>query len=168
MKKGLDVVKIRLVKEDCLYENDFVTSKSDAVEVMKKELADYDREVFCILNLKTRGEVINMNIVSQGTWNASIVSPREVFKSSILSNAAGIIALHNHPSGNIKPSREDYETTKRLKECGDLLDIPLIDHVIVAAGGRKVYSFKEHDELDIGEKGYVKEPEIDYDEEMEI
>ncbi len=93
-----------------------------------------------------------MNIVSQGTLNSTVVSPREVFKSSILSNAAGIIALHNHPSGNPTPSREDYETTKRLKECGDLLDIPLIDHVIVAAGGDKSYSFRELDELDIEDK----------------
>lgn len=146
--KGLQVVKIRLVKEEILYDKDYVNSKTDAIAVMKKELSEYDREVFCILNLKTSGEVINMNIVSQGTLNSTVVSPREVFKSSILSNAAGIIALHNHPSGNPTPSREDYETTKRLKECGDLLDIPLIDHVIVAAGGEKSYSFKEHDELD--------------------
>ena len=150
--KGLQVVKIRLVKEEILYDKDYVNSKTDAIAVMKKELSEYDREVFCILNLKTSGEVINMNIVSQGTLNSTVVSPREVFKSSILSNAAGIIALHNHPSGNPTPSREDYETTKRLKECGDLLDIPLIDHVIVAAGGEKSYSFKEHDELDVKKK----------------
>ena len=147
-KKGLQVVKIRLVKETCLYENDFVNTKTQAVEVMKKELAYYDREVFCILNLKTSGEVINMNIVSQGTLNATMVSPRDVFKSSILSNAAGIIALHNHPSGNVNPSREDFEVTKRLKDCGELMDIELIDHIIVAAGGEKVYSFRDHGDLE--------------------
>ena len=66
------------------------------VELMAKELSQYDREVFCILNMKNNGQVINMNLVSVGTINASLVIPREVFKSSILANASAIIGLHNH------------------------------------------------------------------------
>ena len=90
--EGLEVVNIRLVKEPSLYSERSIQSIDDAVEVMAEELSHYDREVFCILNLKSDGSVINMNVVSQGTLNATLVSPREVFKSSILSNAAAIIA----------------------------------------------------------------------------
>lgn len=146
-QKGLNVVKIRLVKEEPLFKNRTIRNKDDAVDVLKDELSEYDREVFCILNLKTDGSVINMNIVSQGTLNASLISPREVFKSSILSNAAGLIMLHNHPSGNCKPSMEDYEATKRMVECGKLLDIKVVDHIVVGAQTGRAYSFLEHNEL---------------------
>ena len=84
------------------------------VELMAKELSQYDREVFCILNMKNNGQVINMNLVSVGTINASLVIHREVFKSSILANASAIIGLHNHPSGNVKPSKEDMIVTRKL------------------------------------------------------
>lgn len=102
------------------------------------ELKTYDREIFAILNLKANGQIINMNICSVGTLNASLVSPREVFKSAILSNAAAFIAIHNHPSGSLEPSAEDYEVTKRLKECGELLDIKMLDHLIVAGESGKL------------------------------
>lgn len=138
----LNVVNVRLVKETSLYSEKKISSPDDVIDLMRDELKTYDREVFCILNLKSDGSVINMSVVSVGTLNASLVSPREVFKSSILSNAAGIIALHNHPSGNTTPSQDDIETTKRLEECGKLLDIKLVDHIIVGAGNDKHYSFK--------------------------
>ncbi|MFR8812045.1 MAG: JAB domain-containing protein, partial [Lachnospiraceae bacterium] len=64
--------------------------------------------------------------VSQGTLNSSEVSPREVFKSSILSNSAAVLLFHNHPSGDVKPSKQDYEATKRLVQCGKLLGIPVM------------------------------------------
>ena len=79
----------------------------------------------CVLNLKTNGEVINLNVVSLGSLNASIMEPREVFKSSILSNAASIILLHNHPSGELQPSKEDVKVTKRIGAVGEMLGIPL-------------------------------------------
>lgn len=145
--EGLEVVNIRLVKEPSLYSERSIHSVDDAVEVMAEELSHYDREVFCILNLKSDGSVINMNVVSQGTLNATLISPREVFKSSILSNAAAIIALHNHPSGNTKPSKDDYETTKRLVKCGEILDIAMIDHIIVGSRNGKPYSLRAHNEL---------------------
>ena len=100
------------------------------------------------MNLKTNGQIINLNICSMGTLNASLVSPREVFKSSILSNAASFIAVHNHPSGSTTPSYEDIETTKRLKACGDLLDIRMLDHIIVAAESGDTFSFRENGLMD--------------------
>ena len=147
IQKGLKLVKIRLVKEKTMFRSRMIRNSDDAVEAMRDELAGYDREVFCILNLKTDGSVINMNIVSQGTLNSSLISPREVFKSSILSNAAGIIMLHNHPSGNVQPSPEDYDATKRMVECGKMLDIAVVDHIVVGAETGLAYSFKAHDEL---------------------
>ena len=71
-----------------------------------------------------------------------MVSPREVFKSSILSNAAAFIAIHNHPSGSSKPSQEDRDVTKRLLECGKLMDIKMLDHIIVAGESAEMTSFK--------------------------
>lgn len=144
----LEVVNIRLVKEPSIYSDKILDSPQAVVELMAKELAQYDREVLCILNMKTDGQVINMNIVSVGTVNSSLVNPREVFKSSILSNASGIIAIHNHPSGNIKPSREERNITKRLKQCGELMGIELLDHIIIGGTNGKMFSFKSENMLD--------------------
>ena len=144
----LKVVNVRLVKEPSLFSNEPLKTPRDALRLIAKELATYDREVFLILNLKYNGQVINMNICSVGTLNASLVSPREVFKSSILSNAGAFIAIHTHPSGNISPSQDDKQLTKRLMECGRLLDIRLIDHIIVAAETGEMFSFKEEGLMD--------------------
>ena len=144
----IQVVNVRLVKEPSLYSADPVTSPTDVLKVVAKELATYDREVFAVLNLKTNGQVINLNICSVGTLNASLVSPREVFKSCILSNASAFIALHNHPSGNPEPSQEDIETTRRLMECGQMLDIRMLDHVIIAAETGEMMSFKNQGLMD--------------------
>lgn len=148
----LDVVKVKLVKEAPLYADKKISCSDDVIEFMQEELKGFDREAFCILNLKTDGSVINMNIVSIGTLNASLVEPREIFKCCILSNAAAFIAFHNHPSGNITPSQEDIRTTKRLEEAGKLLNIRLVDHIIVGAGTNESYSFKANDMLSVDEK----------------
>ena len=140
----LEVVNVRLVKEPSLYSPEPIHSPDDVLKVIAKEIATYDREVFAILNLKSSGQIINLNICSIGTLNASLVSPREVFKSSILSNAANFIAIHNHPSGNPFPSSEDIDTTKRLEMCGDLLGIEMLDHIIIAGETRERFSFREN------------------------
>jgi DNA repair proteins len=131
----LEVVNIRLVPEPSLLSEIPLKSPHIVLEVIGKELATYDREVFCILNLKSNNQIINMNIVSIGTLNHLLISPREVFKSSILSNAANIIAIHNHPSGSLTPSKEDVHITDILKESGKLLGIRLLDHIIVGRQG---------------------------------
>lgn len=153
----LKVVNIRLVKEPSMYGEKPIKTPQDAAEIMAQELSQYDREVFCILNLKSDGHVINMNIVSMGTLNSSIVSPREVFKSSILSNAAGIIAIHNHPSGNLSPSQDDIETTKRLNECGEILDIKLVDHIIVGGNDVRTFSMRGEGYMDFSIKSRVRD-----------
>ena len=142
MKNELDVVNIRLVKEPSLYSTKPLNSPEAVLELMAEEMSSYDRAVLCILNLKANSQVINMNIVSVGTINSALVNPREIFKSSILSNACAIIAIHKHPSGNIMPSREDVNITKRLKMSGAILGIELLDHIIIGGTSGEMYSFK--------------------------
>ncbi|HIS07612.1 MAG TPA: JAB domain-containing protein [Candidatus Choladocola avistercoris] len=141
MMNELNVVNIRLVNEPSLYSEKELKSPEAVLELMASEMASYDREVLCVLNLKANGQVINMNIVSVGTVNASLVNPREIFKSSILSNACGIILVHNHPSGRMSPSKEDVNVTKRLRMAGAILGIELLDHVIIGGTSGKMYSF---------------------------
>jgi len=152
MENELEVVNIRLVKEPSLYSEKILDSPQAVVELMAKELAQYDREIFCVLNMKNNGQVINMNMVSVGSINASLVIPREVFKSSILANASAIIGLHNHPSGNAKPSKEDMLVTRKLQQCGQLLGIELLDHIIVGGTNEKMFSFREKKMLNVAER----------------
>lgn len=147
MNYELDVVQIRLVKEAPWYSEAPVTNCDEIAKLMIKEFEDYDREVLCILNLATDGKIINANVVSVGTINATLVSPREIFKSSILSNAASIIAVHNHPSGNVKPSKTDKLETQRLREAGELLDIELLDHIIIGGRDDNYFSFRTENML---------------------
>ncbi|GAB6109602.1 RadC family protein [Fusibacter bizertensis] len=122
-----------------------ITSPSDVVKFFSTELSDSNVEKFAIVLLNTKNEVINWEIISIGSLNASIVHPREVFNRAIKRSAASIIAIHNHPSGAIEPSREDLSITKRLSESGQLIGIPLIDHIII--GKSCYYSFKEQNQL---------------------
>jgi DNA repair protein RadC len=137
-----------MVKEPSLYSTEKITSPEDVKKVIAKELATYDREVFAVLNLKTNGQPINLNICSVGTLDASVVSPREVFKSTILSNSAAFVAIHNHPSGSLNPSQEDKDVTKRLLSCSELLGVKMLDHIIVAGETGDIYSFKSEGLLD--------------------
>lgn len=138
----INVVNVRLVKEPSIYSAEPIKTPEDVLRAVADELKSYDREIFAIINLKTNGQIINLNICSVGTLNASLISPREVFKSSILSNAAAFIAIHNHPSGNITPSAEDKIVTERLMACGEFLDIKMLDHIIVAGETGKILSMK--------------------------
>ena len=100
-----------------------------------------DRECFFTLHLDTRNKVTGVDVVSIGSLNGSLVHPREVFKAAILSNAAGLILVHNHPSGDCSPSREDMELTRRLCEAGRLMRIEVLDHLVIGDGA--YFSFRE-------------------------
>ena len=146
--EALNVINVRLVNEPAPLSERPITCRDDAVEEIQKMLKGFDREAFCILSLASDGRPLGLNIASIGTLNSALISPREVFKSSILSNAAACIAFHCHPSGSTKPSMEDAKTTERIKEAGELLDIKLVDHIIVGCGTGKSYSFKASGLLD--------------------
>lgn len=147
-RKTLDVVQVKLVLDRKLYSDIPLTTPDAVYEVMKRELREYDREVFCILNMDTKGHCLNMNVVSMGTINETLISPREVFKSAILSNANHIILLHNHPSGIAEPSQEDIHVTRRMENCGKLLGVPVCDHLIIGGINGELYSFAEHGLMD--------------------
>jgi len=135
-------VKIQLVRESDEAKECLVKSPKDVYELVKDELKKADREIFLAISLNTRNRVLGINTVSVGSLNASLVHPREVFKPAILQNATGLILVHNHPSGDEKPSEEDLEITRRLVEAGKLLGIDVVDHVIV---GNNFYSFADND-----------------------
>jgi len=95
----------------------------------------YTTERFVVFILNSKNVVQGVEIVSEGTLNASLVHPREVFRSAVLGLGASIIVAHNHPSGNPEPSREDITITKQLVEAGKILGIPVHDHIIFTENG---------------------------------
>ena len=133
--KRINIVSIKMVKESSfLYQTRTISSPKDAYEMIKEQLEGLDREQFIIACLNTKNEPTNISVVSVGTLNKAIVHPREVFKTAILSNAASIMAFHNHPSGETTPSQQDIQLTQRLVEAGELLGIKLLDHLIIGDG----------------------------------
>ena len=129
------MVGVRLVPERKLYSEKEIACSSDAVALLSKEVGEYDREVFCVLHLNPKGLPLSASITSIGELTSTLVHPREVFKSAVLSSAACIMLLHNHPSGNLSPSEEDIKTTERIAVCGRVLAIPVVDHIICAEHG---------------------------------
>lgn len=144
----LNVVSVRLVKDAPIFSDRKIHQPEDAIAVVGELLSEMDREVLCVINLKTDGTPINCNFASIGAVNKTIAEPRELFKSAILSNAAQMILVHNHPSGNVMPSKEDTMLTDRMLKLADLLGIPLLDHVIMGGDNRYYFSFKEKKMLD--------------------
>jgi DNA repair protein RadC len=118
-----------------------ITSPGLVVKAVSASIADKAKEHFKLLVLNTRNEVIIIAPVSVGTANASLVHPREVFRTAISHGASSVVLAHNHPSGNPEPSDDDIVLTRRLVEAGRLLGIEVLDHIIVVQRG--FVSFKE-------------------------
>src|SRR2546425_8207760 len=111
-----------------------LSSPSEVYAAFGPLMEDLPREVFRVALLDAQNGLLRDVIVSEGTLSASLVHPREVFKPAILESAASVILLHNHPSGDPTPSREDVRLTRQLVECARLLDLRVHDHVIVGRG----------------------------------
>lgn len=111
----------------------------------KNKLINKKQEHFYCLYLDNNNKIINEKLLFIGTLNQSIVHPREIFKEAYLLSASAIICIHNHPSGNVKPSDNDLNITYKLQEIGKLLGIKIIDHIII--GKDKYYSFFENNQL---------------------
>lgn len=122
-----------------------IRSPEDGANYVMEEMRFLTQEHFVCLFLNTKNEVIHKQTIFIGSLNASIVHPRELFKEAFRRSAASMICLHNHPSGNPEPSREDIEVTKRLVECGRILGVEVLDHIII--GDKRYVSLKE--------KGYL-------------
>ena len=117
-------------------------SSTDVVEYYRPRLRDLKKEVFRCVLLDTKNKVIREDEVSQGSLSASIVHPRETFKAAIRESAAAVIFIHNHPSGDTRPSQEDILLTRRLIQAGDVLGIRVLDHIIIGDGIH--YSFRDN------------------------
>lgn len=140
--KRVNIVSVKLVKESSmLYKQRRVRSPQDSYELFRDYLGDVDREHFVVMCLDTKSQPTNLSTVHVGSLNASIVHPREVMKTAILSNSASIICCHPHPSGDPTPSPEDIEVTKRLVEAGKVLGIEFLDHIIIG-DDRYIHFFK--------------------------
>lgn len=122
-----------------------IRSPEDCANYMMEEMRFLQQEHFVCLYLNTKNQVMHRQTVFIGSLNASIVHPREVFREAFRRSAASIICLHNHPSGDPAPSREDIEVTKRLAECGKIMGVDLLDHIIIG----------EHRFVSLKEKGYI-------------
>ncbi len=118
-----------------------LTSPHDVASFLMEEMRYYKKEYFKIILLDTKNFIISLEEISVGSLNTSIVHPREIFHLPIKKSAAAIILVHNHPSGDPQPSREDLNVTNRLVEAGKILGILVLDHIIV--GEEKYLSFKE-------------------------
>jgi DNA repair protein RadC len=117
---------------------------SDVVPVIS-HYADRNQEHFLCVSLNGAHEVMHLRVVSVGLLNRTIVHPREVFADPLKDRAAAVVVAHNHPSGNVEPSKEDRQITTRLKEAGETLGIQLLDHIIFSVRG--YYSFLEQGDL---------------------
>ena len=115
---------------------DLVRTPGDAARVACEMLQDYDCEVFLVLALSTAGRLIGVHAAHTGTLDASVASPREVFKFALLCNARSVILSHNHPSGNLEPSSADVQMTRPLRAAGEALTIPVVDSLVVGFDGR--------------------------------
>lgn len=111
-----------------------ISQPKDAAEYIMNDMRYLKQEHLKVIMLNTKNIVITVKDVSVGTLNSSIVHPREVFCEAIKKNSASIIICHNHPSGDPAPSSEDINLTNRIKECGKLLGIELLDHIIIGDG----------------------------------
>lgn len=143
----LDMVSVRLVKDAPVLSGVKIVSPESAVKALGSVMSEIDREVVAIINLKADGIPINASFVSVGTINAALTEPRELLKASLLSNAANVIMIHNHPSGNLTPSKQDISLTNRMIEVFSLMGMPLLDHVIVGGDNKSFYSMKQKGEV---------------------
>lgn len=122
-------------------ERPVIRMPKDAAELIMQDMRYLDREHFRAILLNVKNQVLDIVTISIGTVNSSLVHPRELFKDAIRTSSSGVILVHNHPSGEPSPSRQDKELTIRLCEAGKVLGIDILDHIII--GDNRYVSFKE-------------------------
>ena len=123
-------------------DKDFGRSADEVLDYLKHNLRDKNREVFLVIYLNGRNQILKMEELFEGTLSTSAVYPREVVKRALVNDAAALVFVHNHPSGNPNPSQDDLTITKKLKKAAQAIDVSVHDHLIIA--GNDVYSFADH------------------------
>jgi DNA repair protein RadC len=117
-----------------------VNTPEDAARLVMGRMRHLDKEEFRVILLNTKNRVVHTETVAVGTLNSTGVQPREVFKSAIRRSAAAVILIHNHPSGDPTPTREDVALTRRLIQAGELVGIEILDHIVI--GDNRYVSLK--------------------------
>ena len=135
----MQTVRVILVREGT--PDPPVTTPDEVVDLLRERLQDLDREHFVVLHLDAKHSPTGLDTVSIGTLSATLVHPREVFKAAILASAGAILLAHNHPSGDVTPSKDDVDLTRRMVEAGRIIGIEVIDHIIIGDGHH--LSFRE-------------------------
>ena len=108
-----------------------ITSSADAYEVLQMHIGDIDYEQFAIIMLNQANQVLKVESISEGGVTGTVVDPKRVFRTALTNNAINIILAHNHPSGSLKPSKNDLDLTQKLKKAGEFLQIMVLDHLIL-------------------------------------
>ena len=127
---------------DRIVDMDYIQSSEDVLDYLRHNLRDKSQELFMVIYLNGRNQILKMETLFEGTLNTSAVYPREVVKKALENDASALVLVHNHPSGNPSPSQDDLTITKKLKEVARTIDIYIHDHLIIA--GNDVYSFADH------------------------
>ena len=142
-----DVINVRLVNEPYYISDEEVsiTTPDHAIAYFGKDLASYSNEVVEVIFMNNKNRPIHMMMVNKGTINSSLVSQQSIFQAAILSNAACMIMMHNHPSGNVSPSMDDLKMFEKMKDAGNLIGVPILDSIVVAPGKNHYYSMKKGD-----------------------
>lgn len=122
-----------------------ISTSRDAFEFLATSLADLPHEEFWIILLNRANKILGKYLISTGGLTGTVADQRIIFKKALECSSCGIILAHNHPSGSLKPSRADIELTRRMRDAGRIMDIPVLDHLIVAESD--YYSFADNDML---------------------
>ena len=122
-----------------------ITCSKDVFEYFSAVIGDYSFETFFILLMNRANKIIRHIQISEGGITGTVADPKKIFKMALEHNATSMILCHNHPSGNISPSEADIRLTRKLKDAGVMLDVPVLDHIIL--GEEKYYSFADEGEL---------------------
>lgn len=138
--KALGELAVRMARQS-LKESPKFDSPDTLAAYYMEQMRHYTTECVLLVMLDNKGHMLGEHIISKGTVNASLISPREIFIKALKYDASSIILIHNHPSGDPSPSGPDRQITKQVYECGKLMNIPLIDHIII--GDHTYSSFKE-------------------------
>ncbi len=130
----INIISLRQVREKSVpYMQKAIHIPEDIVELLERalDLSNRSEELMGMLSLDIKNKVSGLHIIATGTVDKTLCSPREVFKHALLNNARSVILFHNHPSGELKPSRDDIHLTDRMIACGKILCIEVLDHIIV-------------------------------------
>lgn len=145
--KQIGIVRLCMVKEErTLYGMQQLSGPEDAAEIVYPLFAIADREMMVVMSMSAKMEPLALEIAAVGGIDTCMVDIRNLFKHSLLKNAAGILCFHNHLSGNPEPSKKDEEVTLRIGCAGKILGMELIDHIII--GEQEFYSFREHGKIE--------------------